>query len=258
MKLEIKSIPFVATERAPIPEGLFEKKTFCDGEGTLPYRIYTPKEMSEGKKYPLILFFHGAGERGSDNEKQLINAIGQFFADPASPVYDCIVIAPQCPEDSKWVLLPGWVDTQYSTDELPESPTLALAVKLIEEMKRTLPIDPDRVYSTGLSMGAYATWDLLVRHKGLLAAALPVCGGCDYRYAERLKDMPICTFHGLQDPTVPPDGTERMVNALLALGSESIGCTYYIGGMHNVWETAFATEGLLDWLLSHHRTESAQ
>jgi predicted peptidase len=173
--MQVQKIPFVKIERAPDPSPLLEKKVFSDGESTLPYRIHLPRELSPEKRYPLVLFFHGAGERGSDNEKQLLIAIGQFFGDPASPLHDCIVIAPQCPEDSKWVPLSSWEDTQYSTDELPESLPLSLAVKLIEEAKRTYPIDPDRVYSTGLSMGGYATWDLLVRHTDLFAAAIPVC-----------------------------------------------------------------------------------
>ncbi len=257
MKNQVQYLPFAPVAAAPSPAHLLQKKTFTDGAETLPYRLYVPADYTADKHYPLILFFHGAGERGEDNELQLKNAIGQFFKDPASPVYNCIVIAPQCPAEEKWVSLPGWVDTQYSTDELPESRPLALACKLIDEITSTYSIDKDRIYSTGLSMGAYATWDLLVRHTDLLAAAIPVCGGSDYRYAERLKDIPIYTFHGDSDPIVPPDGTEKMVNTLLALGNEKLRCIYYVGGGHGIWENAFSTEGLLDWLLSHRRSDRA-
>jgi len=255
MNSQIQKIPFVATAPAPSVAELLEKKSFCDGVGTLNYRIYTPQNMSADKKYPLILFFHGAGERGDDNERQLINGIGQFFADPLSPVYDCIVIAPQCPADDYWVSVPAWQLPKYSTDAIPESKPLCLVRKLIEESKSNLPIDADRIYATGLSMGAYATWDLLIRHSDLFAAAIPVCGGGDYDHADRITDVPIQTFHGDCDPIVLPSNTEQLVNTLLALGSKKIACTYYIGGNHNVWETAFATKGLFDWLLSHRRSD---
>ena len=254
---QIQKIPFVGVEHGPNLSHLFEKKVFTDGENTLPYRIYVPKDLSPEKRYPLVLFFHGAGERGNDNERQLLHVTGQFFKDPASPLYDCIVIAPQCPTESMWVTLPGWVNVHYSTDETPESLPLSLAFKLIEEAKVTYPIDPDRVYSTGLSMGGYATWDLLVRHTDTCAAAIPVCGGADYRYAQRLKDVPIYTFHGDADNVVPPAGTERMVDELLKLGNEKVRCIYYVGGGHGVWENAFSTEGLFDWLLSHRRSDRA-
>jgi len=255
MENNIMKVPFVPVPAAPSALSLFRAEHFCDGENTLPYRIYVPTSYSADKAYPLVLFFHGAGERGIDNEAQFKNAINQFFKSTDSPLYDCIVVAPQCPEDQKWVLVPAWTDTSYSTDEIPESWPLAAAVKLITRLKETYSIDPDRVYSTGLSMGAFATWDLLVRHTDLFAAAIPVCGGVDYRYAERLRDMPIFTFHGDEDPVVYPTGTERMVNTLTDLGAEKIRCIYYVGGGHGIWENAFSTEGLFDWLLSHRRTD---
>ena len=251
----IAKIPFVKADAAPSPSSLFEKKSFCVGDFTLNYGIYLPRGYSEEKKYPLILFFHGAGERGSDNEAQFKIAINQFFKNPASPVYECIVVCPQCPTEYKWVNVPEWTDTSYSTDEIPESRPLAAVVNLISHLQETLAVDPDRIYSTGLSMGAYATWDLLVRHTELFAAAIPVCGGADYRYASRLADLPIFTFHGDIDDVVPPNGTEAMVNELIRLGSQKINCIYYVGGNHGIWENAFSTEGIFDWLLSQRKSD---
>ncbi len=255
MKANIVKIPFLRTPPAPSVSPLFEKKSFCDGDFTLLYGIYLPKDYSKKKKYPLILFFHGAGERGNDNELQFKNAIGQFFKASNASIYDCIVIAPQCPADQKWVNVPSWTDTTYSTDTLAESRPLAAAVKLIAHLKSTLSIDDDRIYSTGISMGAYATWDLLVRHTDLFAAAIPVCGGADYRYASRLVNVPIFTFHGDSDSVVPPNGTKTMVDKLERLGAKSLTCIYYIGGDHGIWENAFSTEGLFDWLLSHRKSD---
>ncbi len=221
----------------------------------LPYRLYVPKDYTPTQQYPLILFLHGSGERGNDNCAQLKHAIGQMFADPSSPVYQCIVVAPQCPADSKWVEVADWTQqTQYSTDEISESAPLRAVVSLLEQLKTEYSVDADRIYASGLSMGGYGTWDLLVRHTDLFAAGIPVCGGADYRYAERLKNVPIYTFHGLKDPTVPYIGTERMVQAIRAAGGTQITYIPYPDGDHAIWETAFATDGLFDWLLAQKRS----
>ncbi len=255
MKSTVARVPFIRKEAAPSPISLFEERSFFDGEHTLPYRIYVPADEPKKESYPLILFFHGAGERGNDNKAQFKNAIGQFFKDPASPVRNCIVVAPQCPEDQKWVHVSAWTETQYSTEKIAESWPLAATVRLIDELSKSYPIDPDQIYSTGLSMGAYATWDLLVRHTDLFAAAISVCGGADYRYASRIKDIPIFTFHGEMDSVVPPDGTERMVNTLTEIGAKELHCIYYTGGDHGIWENAFSTDALFDWLLSKRRSD---
>ena len=239
----------------PTLTSIFEARIYDDGEYALPYRIYVPEDYDPAKSYPLILFFHGSGERGNDNAAQLKNAVGQMFKDHDSPVYQCIVVAPQCPTGANWVNIPDWVDAQYSTDEIAESRPLATALKLLESLKGEYNVDSDRIYSTGLSMGGFATWDLLVRHTDLFAAAIPVCGGADYRYAERLIDVPIYTFHGLQDPTVPYIGTERMVTEILDAGGEKIHYVTYPDQQHLIWEQAFATEGLFEWLLSQRLSD---
>lgn len=255
MDAMITRTPFEATLPAPNVSPLFEKKSFCDGDFTLNYGIYLPDDYSNEKKYPLILFFHGAGERGNDNEAQFKIAVSQFFKDPLSPVRECIVICPQCPAEYKWVNVSEWTEVSYSTDEIPESRPLAAAVKLIAHLKDTLCIDDDRIYSTGLSMGGFATWDLLVRHTELLAAAIPVCGGADCHYASRLTDVPIFTFHGDSDTVVPLAGTEKMMEELVRLGSKKAKYICYVGGNHGIWETAFSTEGLFDWLLSQRKSD---
>ena len=215
----------------------------------MPYRIYVPADYTREKTYPLILFLHGAGERGNDNVSQLKHAVKQMFARRSSPVYQCIVVAPQCPANEKWVNVTQWTDGFYSTDEIEESDNLKMVLGILEEIKRKYSIDCDRVYTTGLSMGGYGSWDLITRHSELFAAAIPVCGGCDVSKAERLKNFPIHTFHGLQDPTVPPNATEAMVNALQDLGSRKIIYTPYPEGGHAIWEEAFATKGLFEWLV---------
>ena len=101
MDTSVTKIPFEATLLATNVSPLFEKKSFCDGDFPLNYGIYLPRDYSNEKKYPLILFFHGAGERGNDNEAQFKIAVSQFFKDPSSPVYECIVVCPQCPAEYK-------------------------------------------------------------------------------------------------------------------------------------------------------------
>jgi poly(3-hydroxybutyrate) depolymerase len=253
--LPIISIPTTVHAAHPSLTSLFEAKIYDDGVDTLPYRIYVPEDYDSKKSYPLILFFHGAGERGNDNAAQLKNAVGQMFNSPNSPVYDCIVIAPQCPAGSQWVNVNGWTDTQYSTDKIPESKPLKTALKILESVKKEYNVDTDRIYTTGLSMGGYATWDLLVRHTDLFAAAIPICGGADYRYAEKLVDVPIYTFHGLRDQTVPFSGTERMVSDILDAGGEKITYVTYPDMDHIIWETAFATDGLFEWLLDQRLSD---
>ncbi|MBQ7335070.1 MAG: prolyl oligopeptidase family serine peptidase [Clostridia bacterium] len=237
---------------------LMIEKSYSGEYGSMPYRLYLPADYSAEKSYPLILFLHGAGERGNDNTAQLKNAIGQMFADPASPVYQCIVVAPQCPQDQKWVNVEAWTDCQYSIDEIPESDALKTVRGILSEVQTEYGVDLDRVYATGLSMGGYGTWDLLVRHGELFAAAIPVCGGCDTSKAALLTDIPIYTFHGLKDPTVPCTGTEAMVDAIRSLGGTKITYVPYPEMEHNVWETAFATEGLYDWLLAQKRSDRDQ
>ncbi len=230
---------------------LFKAESFTSSTGTtLQYRIFLPEDYNAAKKYPLILFLHGAGERGNDNESQLKTGICEPFKKVSSEIYDCIVLAPQCPADSKWVNVEQWTDCEYDSEKIPESAVLAAAVELFEQTKATYSVDPDRVYVTGLSMGGYGTWDLLVRHPDLFAAAMPLCGGADYRKADLIRDIPIWTFHGSADPTVPPHGTERMVNEIIDTGGDECIYTVYENSAHNIWGPVYSRTDILPWLLS--------
>lgn len=249
------ALPTTVSAAHPALTSIFEARIYDDGEYVLPYRIYVPDDYDSNKSYPLLMFFHGAGERGNDNAAQLKIGLGQMFNDSNSPIYQCIVVAPQCPANRQWVNVPAWTETQYSTDAIDESRELKTALRIMEKIKDEYTVDDDRVYVSGISMGGYATWDLLVRHTDLFAAAIPVCGGADYRYAERLVDVPIYTFHGLRDNTVPFHGTERMVNDIREAGGEKITYVTYPDMEHAIWETAYATEELSAWLLSHRLSD---
>lgn len=229
---------------------LFQAATFTPETGKpLNYRIYVPADYSEEKSYPLILFLHGAGQAGDDNFSQVKVGISEPFKNRESEIYHCIVLAPQCPGGKKWVDVLDWSDCVYSTKSIPESKVMAAVVELLEKTMETYRVDTDRVYVTGLSMGGYGTWDLLVRHGELFAAAIPVCGGADFKKAKLVKDIPIWTFHGSEDDIVPPTGTEKMVAAIRALNGN---CQYtvYEGQGHAIWPDVYAREDLFPWLLS--------
>ncbi|MBE6725408.1 MAG: phospholipase [Ruminococcaceae bacterium] len=232
---------------------VFASRTFENDGFTLPYRIYIPKNYDCGERYPLLVFLHGAGERGTDNEKQLIH-IQHLFNDPSSPVYDSIVLAPQCPEDSQWVLWP-WEKGNYSIEDTPESPGLETLCLLIDDVRDFYNVDDDRLYVTGLSMGGFGTWDLLSRHGARFAAGLPICGGGDPSYAELLKRIPIRTFHGSEDTAVPVAATRQMYAAIRKAGGELIDYTEFDGAGHGVWGQVYEDRDNIDWLYSQSLAE---
>lgn len=240
---------------------VFEKKVYVTQDGySLNYRLYLPEDYSEDKEYPLILFFHGAGEKGNENELQLRLGVAKMFSCSSGKVEQCIVVAPQCPlltpDTAKWVDVPNWVDgCTYSTDAIPESKPMKAVVELLGVIKNDYSTDESRWYVTGLSMGGFATWDIIVRHPDLWAAAIPVCGGADYRKAELIKDMPIWTFHGTADPTVPYRGTETMVNALKAAGSTTVRYDAMQNYGHNIWGAVYSLPTLYTWLFSKVKAE---
>ncbi len=237
-------VPFSAT--AIDVKNDSEAKYYVEGEAILLYRLVLPENYDESKSYPLILFLHGAGERGDNNTSQLNNAV-QRIADNAP---NAIIVAPQCPYDNKWVDA-EWTNVSYSTDEIPESNELKLVMGMLEKVQKEYSVDKERIYASGISMGGFGTWDLIVRHPNTFAAAIPVCGGADYTKAERLVNMPIYTFHGDSDWDVPVQGTRAMVEAIKSAGGDKITYTEYAGMGHAIWEDAFGTPGLYDNLFSH-------
>ncbi len=219
-----------------------EKLTYTNSDTTLPYRLILPENYDESKEYPMIVFFHGAGERGNDNELQFFHCVQYLHDNTPEP---CIILAPQCPLNNQWVDTP-WSLGAYSVDNVPESNEMKAVVELIGELQTKYSVDSDRIYAAGISMGGFATWDAIMRHNDLFAAGIPVCGGGDISKAELLKETPIFTFHAVNDSAVPVSGTRDTVNAIKNAGGEKIEYTEYTTGGHGIWNQAFATEGLLD------------
>ncbi len=233
---------------------VFRKCTYTSNGYTVPYRIYIPKNYDCGERYPLLLFLHGVGERGADNEVQLNVGLRRLFDDVESPVYDAIVVAPQCPPDTQWVLTP-FDGGNYSVDNTPESRALECVCGILDECRDFYNIDDDRVYITGLSMGGFGTWDMLMRHGARFAAGVPICGGGDPTRAGQLKRIPIWTFHGSDDTAVPVAGTRAMFAAIKREGGEEIGYTEFDGCGHAVWDSVYTDREVVDWLFSQSRVE---
>lgn len=237
-------LPAFAEEKKPT----LEKKTFTDAKGkTLPYRLLVPEKVEEGKKYPLVIFLHGAGERGTDNEKQLVWGISEFIKPEHRKAYPCYLIAPQCPAAQKW----GDWSVNAPLAKEPTEPT-RLVLELLDTMIKELPIDTKRIYLTGLSMGGFGTWDLISRHPEKFAAAVPICGGGDPKQADKLVKMPIWVFHGAKDTAVKVERSRDMVEAIKKAGGNPK-YTEYPNEAHASWVPAYKDEEMFKWLFAQKR-----
>lgn len=234
-------------------EDPFTAQTYTGKDGaTLPYRLLAPEQAEPGKRYPLVIFLHGAGERGTDNQKQLQHAVRLFATAENRKQYPCYVIAPQCPDGKKWCEV-DWGDPKpHQTPAQPSEP-MGLLLGLIDEFRQRPSVDQARLYVSGLSMGGFGTWDLITRRPGQFAAAVPVCGGADVNAAATLSKMPIWVFHGGNDTVVKTVRSQLMVEALKKAGSTVVKYTEYPGVGHDSWNPAFKEAELLSWLFAQRR-----
>lgn len=249
----------------------FDKKVYTDGDYELNYCLYEPENFDKNNnKVPLVLFLHGAGERGSDNEAQLKNAILKVVGDDKNNEWsNAIVIAPQCPsstggntnsspdDPNKWAET-DWRNGNYVQANLPESKPLHAVAELVKEYAGYDYVDADRIYVVGLSMGGFGTWDIISRYPELFAAAAPICGGGPTDKIDVLKNIPIYTFHGSSDAVVPYSGTQEMYNAITAGGGDRILFHTFSGAGHSIWNQAITFTGgnglpsLESWLFSQN------
>ena len=232
-------------------------QTFKSSKNTsLPYQIYIPENMDTSKEYPVILFMHGLGSVGTDGS-HISSTVAQFVKNVPNSKYknDVIIIAPQHPKGQKWVNV-DYTKGTYNFSNTPMSTYLSAAKELFDREFKNLPIDRDRVYGYGNSMGAFATIYLAMTYPDLYAAIVPVAGGCDPTKAELIKDLPIWLFHGDADTTVPITPSQSLYDNLIALGSKNAKLTVFKNVGHNA-NTCFAaaanTDGLLDWLFSQKK-----
>jgi predicted peptidase len=239
-----------------IDASAFEPRTVTVPEAGGPvefrFQLLRPEPLEPGVRYPVVLFLHGAGERGDDNERQL-KFLPAWLAEPDTRRRrPCFVVAPQCRVDHAWSTL-DW-NTKRAAP-LPEAPTtdLAAAIAALDAVLAGEPgADAERVLLTGLSMGGYGSWDLAARMPERFAAVLPICGGGDEGTAPRLVRLPIWCFHGAADPVVPVDLSRSMIAALQAAGGTPV-FSEIPGVGHDSWTPAYRNDAVLDWLFAQRR-----
>ena len=244
----------------------FEQGIFVASDGTvLPYRYFLPTDYDFGEReYPVFLYMHGNGSRGTDNKSHLgadtiNNAIYQSN-------YDCIMIAPQCPKESEWTLNAsiGDVNTYPGSPAYAEflesgepygSKYFCAAAELLDKFIKDYRVDTSRIYLGGSSNGAGAVWNFMALYPEVFAAGIPVAGSratadAVYSIAHRYKNTAIWAFHGDKDGTVPVQGTRTLANAIKEIGGNII-YTEVSGATHGtIWKIAAETEGIVDWLFA--------
>jgi predicted peptidase len=228
----------------------WEARVFANAQSeTLPFRLLQPKNYDKTIAYPLVVFLHGMGERGADNQAQLVNGVSELFAsDTAMEKYPAFVLAPQCPEneDSQIGSWSNWEPGKPLT-----TPT-RLVLEIVASLQREFAIDENRLYLGGLSMGGFGTWSIIQEHPEMFAAAFPICGGGDPGKAAPLAQLPLWVFHGVKDSVVPVELSRSMVRAIEQAGGAP-GYTQYPDVDHNSWTPAFQEPQLLPWLFAQKR-----
>lgn len=235
----------------------FVSRSFKASTGhTLPYRLAMPSEIKE-QKLPLLIFLHGGGERGTDNEQQLTH--GASFLLRAVKDHGAIVVAPQCHQDSYW----SSVNLDRSTHPITltfdykqkdATPDLMAVAELIKSLQGQYAIDKRRIYIIGMSMGGMGTFELVHRCPKIFAAAVSICGGGDsINYTRKAHNkVAFWILHGDSDVVVDVVESRRMVSALKRLKYD-VKYTEYPGVNHNSWDNAFQEPELLTWLFGHYR-----
>ena len=227
---------------------LFSYEEYVNTEGdTLKYRQLV-SDYGNNLKQPLVIFLHGSGERGNDNEAQLKWGVQNFATSEIMAFHQPIVIAPQCPKDVSW--------SNFSREDMsllaePTKP-MKLLKELIDKTIEDLAVDTDRIYITGLSMGGFGTFDAISRYPDLFAAAVPVCGGGDVTKAKAIAHIPIWIFHGAKDAAVNVSFSQNMVTALTEAGANA-GYTQYPEAGHFSWIAAYSDTMMLTWLFNQHK-----
>ena len=231
--LSVSAICFSATAKDKLVPGsqvTREVKVKSGGkEVNMRYWQFVPKGYNGKKNLPLMLFLHGAGERGDNLDK--VKRWGPPKLVGKRKDFPFVVISPQCPKDTWW--------------------RVAGLYQLVNHVAGSLKIDRRRMYVTGLSMGGFGSWQLMDRYPKLFAAGVPICGGGKAGSAKNLVDIPIWAFHGDADGVVKADLSKLMIKAIEKAGGKKARLTLYPGVGHNSWSRAYANEEVYRWLLSH-------
>jgi len=232
----------------------YKKEFFIRGADTLRYRVLYPENYKREKPYPLVVFLHGAGERGNNNEHQLDLGAALFLKDSIRKRFPALVVFPQCPFDSLWkVGAPLDLNAAYDTTLNTARPTTPerLVKLLMDSLAENKIADKKRIYIGGLSMGAFGTYDLVIHYPHYFAAAFTICGKANVKlFPEKAGNVPIWIFHGEIDNVVPVQPDRDLYKALQKIGAKNVKYTEYPGVHHASWVNAFAEPELLPWLFS--------
>lgn len=216
---------------------LLPEQTAEEFEGSIPvsleYWLTLPQSygVDPNEEWPLMLFLHGAGERGDD--LNVVKKHGPPHLIDEGKLFPMIVVSPQCPKDQLW------------------QPAALLA--LIDDLSDQYRIDQRRIYVTGLSMGGFGTWGLAAYAPDRIAAAVPICGGGETLNARQIAKVPVWAFHGAKDPVVPIKRSEEMVEAVEKAGGD-IKFTVYPEAVHDSWTETYANDQIYSWMLQHYKT----
>jgi predicted esterase len=219
----------------------FRTRSYAKGNAKLPYRLFVPQSYDPARKYPLVLFLHGIGEKGADNAIQLrnnANGAMVFVSAAAQAANPCFMLIPQ--SESGW-----W--GAYA-DLIPQ---------LLNDLSGEYSIDMERLYVTGLSSGGSGVWELLIRNPQLFAAGVPICGNADAKKASLLANVAIWNFHTADDPTMPVKGSRDMIDAIRRAGGKPFYTEYPTGGHGSSWVRAYKEPALVDWVMAQKRGKPA-
>lgn len=232
----------------------YEKHSFTASDGIkMPYRLLTPDKQTAGEKYPLVVFLHGYGERGDDNESQLAHGASVFSNPLNMEKFPAYVLFPQCKEKF-WVnavdekcFMPGSATPEISKQE-------TALMELIERTADQYAVDKDRIYIVGISMGAIAVYDLVCRFPETFAAAIPICGAVNPDRLTEADNVNFRIFHGADDEEVPCISSREAYKRLKSLGAEA-DYVEFSGTGHDCWHQAFNRDDFLEWLFRQHKND---
>lgn len=237
-----------------INDQLFEHKQFIVENDTLLYRIMLPENFTKEKKYPLVVFLHGAGERGNDNNTQLTHGSALFTSPENRKNFPAIVVFPQCPKTDYWASLTADrtvkpIDFTFNDDAQPTK-SLQLVINLLDQLLAASYVNTNKVYVMGLSMGGMGTFELLSRQPTTFAAAVPICGGGNPASTQKYAlNTELWVFHGAKDDVVSPQLSIEMVKSNIINGGNP-NFTLFGNDNHNSWDSTFAEPNLLPWLFT--------
>ncbi len=234
----------------------YSKEVFIKGTDSLLYRLLLPQNFDPAKKYPVLFVLHGAGERGKNNEAQLVHGGKLFQSERMRKDFPAIVVFPQCPSND------FWANVQFNNNSAERfafqkggepGKAMTLLIDLVEYFKDLKYTDNDRFYVGGLSMGGMGTLEILRRKPKVFAAAFAICGGDNVENVRKYKKVPLWFFHGEKDSVVPAEKSKVVVAELQRLNAADVKLTLYPEVNHNSWDNAFADPELLTWLFSHRK-----